>query len=60
MEQSDKVEQIILDALNEYSQLNPLAISKVEPGYWENALGNGLSLTLGDGTVYEISIREHR
>jgi hypothetical protein len=60
MEHIDKIEQILIEALKDYSKKNKLMISKVESGSLSNQFerGNGITLTMDDGKVFEISIFE--
>lgn len=60
MQCMDRVEVILMDALSEYTQKNPLVISNVEFGSLSNQFerAHGLTITLDNGKVFELLILE--
>ncbi len=51
---------LVCAALSDYSERNKLVISQIEPGCLSGQFerGNGITLTLSNGKVFDISITE--
>lgn len=60
MKDIDKIEALLMTALSDYSEKNKLVISQIEQGCLSSQFdkGNGLTLTLNNGKVFDISITE--
>jgi|APSaa5957512535_1039671.scaffolds.fasta_scaffold765384_1 hypothetical protein len=60
MQETEKLENILLNALTEYADKNKCAISKVESGSLSNQFerGCGLTVTMDNGKVLDVLIME--
>ena len=58
MQPTEKMEQILFEALTEYSKRNKLVISKIEAGVLSDQFEkvSGLTVTLDDGAMVNIFI----
>jgi len=60
MNDIDKMELVLIDALNEYSGINKCIISSVEQGCFseQHETGHGLTITLDNGSMFNLLILE--
>lgn len=58
MQPTEEMEQILFEALTEYSNKKKLVISNIEPGVISDQFdrGNGLTVTLNNGRMVNILI----
>jgi hypothetical protein len=60
MNDIDKMELILIDALNEYASKNKFSISSIEHGCFseQHETGHGLTITLDNGSMFNLLILE--